>query len=384
MSSGPEVEIWWDSSPLVFETWRRAMLEAAPPEARDRLTAELLRLWDPANPSATSFRGVTTNPPLSLAAMRDDPERWTAWIEAYRTDHPSADVEEVFWALYKEIVRLGAEAMRPLFEASGRRFGHLSGQVDPRCAFDSEAMLRQALELSALAPNVMIKIPGTTEGLPVLRELTSRGISTNCTSAFIVAQFVAVAEHVQAGVLDARAAGVDLSGWRSVVTDMVARWEDAIEFVDEARDQGIELSVEDRRWAGVAVFQEAERLFRQRAYPSKMLLCSIRVGPKVDGAEGCWHLEYAAGAQAVFTLPPAFLTEFLPRCDDLAFPRRIDDDLPADIIAKLRQVPYFTKGVDLDGVAVDDFDSIPALQNTYRQFAKATEEMVAFVRERMA
>jgi transaldolase len=273
--------------------------------------------------------------------------------------------------------------MRPLFEASGRRFGHLSGQVDPRCAFDSEAMLRQALELAALAPNVMIKIPGTTEGLPVLRELTRRGISTNCTSAFVVAQFVAVAENVQAGVLDARAAGVDLSGWRSVVTDMVARWEDAIEFVDEARDQGIELSVEDRRWAGVAVFQEAERLFRRRAYPSKMLLCSIRVGPQVDGAEGCWHLEFAAGAQAVFTLPPAFLTEFLPRCADLAFPRRIDDPLPADIIAKLRRVPYFTKGFDLDGVAIEDFDAIPALQNTYRQFAKATEDMVAFVRERM-
>ena len=61
-------------------------------------------------------------------------------------------------------------------------------------------MLKQGLEIAALGPNVMVKIPGTTEGLPVLRELTARGIPTNCTSAYILPQFIAVAESVQAGL----------------------------------------------------------------------------------------------------------------------------------------------------------------------------------------
>ena len=148
----------------------------------------------------------------------------------------------------------------------------------------------------------------------MLRELTRRGISTNCTLAYTVPQFVAVAEEVQAGLLEARQSGTDLTRWRSVVTDMSSRWENAPEFAAQATQHGVELSAEDRRWAGVAIFKRAQRLFRRRAYPSKMLICSVRIGP---GADRCWHLEHTAGADAVFTLPPVFITEFISKCQAL-------------------------------------------------------------------
>jgi transaldolase len=382
-AANPGTEIWWDSSPLVFETWRAKMLDAATPDDRWELAEELLRLWDPENPAATLFRGVTTNPPLSLAAIRDDPSRWAAWIDAYRIANPQATVEETFWALYKEIVRLGAELFRPVYESTGYRHGHISAQVDPRDAFDTDAMLRQASELAVLSPNVMIKVPGTAEGLPVLRELTRRGISTNCTLAYTVSQFVAVAEEVQAGLADARASDVDLTGWKSVVTDMCARWENAPEFASQGLESGVELSADDRRWAGIAVFKQAQRIFRRRAYPSKMLLCSVRMGPVVDGVTRCWHLEHTAGADAVFTLPPAFLGELIQECRSPGFDSRIWDQVPAEVMTRLRKVPYFRDGYDLDGIAVDKFDDIPSLQSTAREFAKATEEMVTFVRDQV-
>ena len=82
----------------------------------------------------------------------------------------------------------------------------------------------------------MVKVPGSREGIPVLRELTKRGISTNCTLAYTVPQFVAVAEAVDAGLSEARSSDVDLTGWKSVVTDMSARWEAAPEFVTEATE----------------------------------------------------------------------------------------------------------------------------------------------------
>jgi transaldolase len=382
-ATNPGLEVWWDSSPLLFESWRAQMIEEAPPGEREDIKEQLRRLWDPDDPAATLFRGGTTNPPLSLAAMRDDPDRWARWIGDFQAAHAGADVDRVFWALYLHLVKLGAERLRPLFEATGMRFGHLSGQVDPRRAFDREAMLRQALEIAAQGPNVMVKIPGTTEGLPVLRELTARGIPTNCTAAYIVPQFIAVAENVQAGLLEARAGGVDLTRWKSVVTDMSARWENHPAFVEQAREAGIELSDDDRRWAGIAVFKEAQRLFRERAYPSKMLICSVRIGPEVDGVQRCWHLEHTAGADAVFTLPPAFLTPFLRECQHLEFEARIGEDIPAEVKARLREVAYFNAGFDVDGTAVEDFDGIPALQATYREFSEATEQMVTFVRERM-
>ena len=379
----PDLEIWWDSSPLVFESWRSKMIEGASPDSREAMIAGLERLWDHEDLAATEFRGATTNPPLSLAAMRHDPERWTAWIRAYQAEHPGASLESVFWALYLHIVRLGAERLLPLFEATGRRYGHLSGQVDPRRAFDAETMLGQALEIASQSPNVMVKIPGTRAGLQVLRELTRRGIPTNCTSAFIVSQFVAVAEHVQAGLIDARAAGVDLTGWRSVVTDMSARWENAPEFTANGLAAGVELTPEDRRWAGIAVIKAAQRAFRARAFPSKMLICSVRVGPVVDGVLHCWHLEETAGADAVYTLPPSFLSELFQQCPSLTFRSTIWDAIPADVMAKLTKVPYFNAGHDVDGTPVEAFDDIPALRSTYAEFAGATEDMIAFVAERM-
>ena len=383
-ATNPGTEIWWDSSPLVFETWRSQMLDAAAPDRRWELAEELLRLWDPEHPAATLFRGVTTNPPLSLAAIRDAPTRWAAWIGSYHAANPNASDEDIFWALYKEIVRLGAAAFRPLHESSGYRYGHISAQVDPRYAFDTDAMLRQAYELAVVSPNVMIKIPGTREGMPVLRELTRRGISTNCTLAYTVSQFVAAAEEVQAGLAEARASDIDLTGWKSVVTDMSARWENAPDFATQGLESGVELSAEDRRWAGIAIFKQAQRIFRRRAYPSKMLLCSVRMGPVVDGVDRCWHLEHTAGADAVFTLPPAFLTEFIQRCGTPSFDSRIWDQLPIDLIARLRRVPYFKQGYDLGGIPVDEFNEIPSLQSNEREFSSATEEMVSFVRDQVA
>jgi transaldolase len=380
--TAPDVEIWWDSSPLVYQSWAGRMLATVVPEKRSVLTEQLHRYYDPGNPAAL-FRGVTTNPPLSLAAIQDDPERWTQWITGYLHEHPDHSVEEVFWALYKEIVRLGADAFRSMFEASGYRYGYISGQVDPRQAFDADRMLQQAQELSALAPNVMIKVPGTAEGLTVLRRLTAQGVSTNCTLAYVVPQFVAVAEAVQSGLLQARANGVDLTRWRSVVTDMCARWENAPEFEAQAAQAGVELTPERKRWAGVAIFKRAYQIFRARAYPSKMLLCSVRMGPTEEGRLYVRHLEETAGADVVITLPPSFLTEFLTQADHIKFEPRIWKDIPDTEMACLQQVPYFNQAYESDGIASDQFNTLPPLVSTYHEFAAATEKMVAFVRERV-
>ena len=107
------------------------MIDAAAPEDRARIEEELRVLWDPEDLTSTLFGGGTTNPPLSLAAMRNDPERWADWIADYQAEHPDAEVDDVFWALYLHLVKLGAEMLRPLFDKSGQLRGHLSGQVDP-------------------------------------------------------------------------------------------------------------------------------------------------------------------------------------------------------------------------------------------------------------
>ena len=71
-----DAEIWWDSSPLVYSSWALSMIEKAPDAKRETWAQQLRRLFDPDNPSETLFRGVTTNPPLSLDAIKDNPSFW--------------------------------------------------------------------------------------------------------------------------------------------------------------------------------------------------------------------------------------------------------------------------------------------------------------------
>ncbi len=382
--TSPNAEIWWDSSPLVYPTWAKMMNERAKADNLPHFAEAARRYFNEKDMANSLFTGVTTNPPLSLNAMKDNPARWEKWIKTYTAEHPDADYETVFWALYKVIVQLGAQALQPIFEKSGYTHGHISGQVDPRYPFDRDLMLRQALELAALEPNVMVKIPGTTEGMWVLEELTARGIATNCTMAFVVPQWVQVAEAVNRGLKRARVGNVDMTKWRSVVTAMSFRWEAAADIDQQAEAAGITITPEDKRWGSIALFKHAYEVFRKRAYHSKMLICSLRVGPKVDGKDRVWHLEETAGSDVVFTCPPTFITECLEKTEYVEFGPKIWEPIPEKVMDKLRRLEYFNKSYEVDGMGLYDFNlTLTPMRMNQEEFARASWGMVDFVRERM-
>ncbi|GAI11235.1 unnamed protein product, partial [marine sediment metagenome] len=167
----------------------------------------------------------------------------------------------------------------------------------------------QALELAAQNPNVMIKCPGTAKGICLLRRLTAMGFATNCTLAFTLPQFVSVMDAVQSGLAEAKTNQVNMYRWRSVTTHMSARYEERQAFDESAAEVGVKLTLEDKRWAGIAIFRKAYKVAKRRGYPGKMLFCSMRPGPIVDGVEHIWHLEQIAGGRMVFTCPPDILTK---------------------------------------------------------------------------
>jgi len=243
--------------------------------------------------------------------------------------------------------------------------------------------VQQAIELRSLSENIAIKIPGSCEGVEAIRQLTALGVPTNCTSGYTVSQFIAVAEAVHAGLIEARQNNVDLTGWRSVITFMSARWEGTSEFAEEAKAAGFELSIEDQRWAGLAVFKNAYRIFRRRAYPSKLLICSLRPGPVVDGEIRCWHVEETAGGRVVFTLPPPFLNDLFLKLAHLRFEPRIRNPIPAEVMTRLRKVPYFIDGYEPGALTPAEFNRLPALLNTHKEFCSAMDKIVAFAAQAM-
>jgi transaldolase len=377
----PGMEIWWDSSPVIFGNWCTKMLAKADAGDQDNLKRQFARMYDTSAPLGQLFRGVTTNPPLSLAAFKDDPARWEKVAQKVLADNPGLDTEGLFWVLYKEVVRQGSDMFLPLFEASGYKEGFLSGQVDPRSAFDGDAMLAQALEVHAVNPNVMVKVPGTAEGYPVIEELTSRGIATNNTLTFVLPQLMDCARSVNRGLEKAMANGVDLSKWRSVITHMEARYGDLGGLREAGAEKGIEIAEGDVRLAELAIFKKAYRLLKEGDYHSKMLSCSLRLGPTVDGKQRIWHLEEKAGADIVVTCPPSLIDECInfPNPEDITFEEnRIAVDPPQEVMDKLMQIPYFSRAYDENGYTRAEYNTHPALVRTHEAFSKATNDMVAF------
>ncbi|MDP1990823.1 MAG: transaldolase family protein, partial [Syntrophales bacterium] len=327
----PGMEIWWDSSPVIFANWCRKMLAKAPEGDKETLKRQFDRMYNGKDDKNSLFRGVTTNPALSLQAIKDDEPYWREVTKGIIHKNKGIDKESLFWLLYKEVVKRGSDMFLPLFEKTNYREGFLSGQVDPRDAFNKEAMLKQAMDLVTINPNVMIKIPGTKEGYEVIEILTSRGIATNNTLSFVLPQLMDCAKSVQRGLEKAKKDNVDLSRWRSVITHMEARYGDLGGLRDFAKEKGIELTEADVRLAELAIFKKAYRLIKERNYPSKLLSCSLRVGPKVNGVLKLWHLEEKAGANIVITCPPTFIDEVIhfPSPENISFVKgRIDQEIP--------------------------------------------------------
>jgi transaldolase len=366
-------EIWWDSSPLIYEGWRAETL-AGP----DGTTAEEIdRIWDPAA-AAGLLRGSTTNPPLAWGAIAHDRARWDAFARAAAADAP--DAVEHLWRVYGEVCRAAAARLSPLYEASGGRYGHVCAQVDPRDLTDMEAMLAQARRLHSLAPNLMIKMPATREGIEGLRTLSAEGIATTATLCFSVSQAVAVAEAARAGYREARAAGRSLAGVRCTAALMLGRMEDVPRFREEAAALGLALSEADLRWAGVAVARRIYALYRERGYETRLLLASMRLGPAVDGAKRIWHLEQLAGGDVVFTIFPNIMASFLALYRQREIAPRIDEPVPGEVLERLLRVPYFRQAYDEDGVAPEGYVDLPGVQATARQFCEAMETIEAYTR----
>jgi transaldolase len=378
----PDAEIWWDSSPLVYGNWARGMVERAPEGKREIWGAQLKRLFDPENPGATFFRGVTTNPPLSLNAIKDNPPFWADFVRELIRKNPEKGVEEIFWLTYKEVVKRGAEFFLPLWEKSGHKYGYLSGQVDPRYVFDAEEMFSQAVELSQLSPNIMIKCPGSREGYDLIRRLTARGIATNNTLAFTVPQFVACMEAVRDGLKIARENHVDLFRWRAVITHMSARYGTLGDLQSQAESRGIELSEADVRWAELTIFKRGYGIVKEKGYPNKMLFCSMRISPPTDdGTAASWHIEKVAGGDIVYTCPPKYVTQLMDVEDRMRpfHSEAIHEPPPPRTLDKLLELPYFAKAFEPDGMVPDEFNRHAALIATAAEFSTATRGMVDFV-----
>jgi transaldolase / glucose-6-phosphate isomerase len=178
---------------------------------------ELQRLID-----EMSLRGVTSNPAIFEKAIlgSDDYDD-----ELRELAEQGKNAKEIYDAIAIKDVQLAADVLRPVYDELRGYDGYVSLEVGPEAAHDTEATLEQAREYWRRVdrPNVMIKIPGTTAGLPAIEECISEGINVNVTLLFSVESYANVAEAYIRGLERLRENGGDVTNVRSVASFFVSR-----------------------------------------------------------------------------------------------------------------------------------------------------------------
>jgi transaldolase len=242
-------------------------------------------------------------------------------------------------------------------------------------------MLAQGLQIHAQGANVMVKLPGSKEGYEVLEELTARGISTNNTTSFTVPQYMRCMAAVSAGLYRAKAAGVDLSKWRSVITHMSARLGELSDWKVEAKARGIELTLPEIRDGEEAVLKRAYHYGKSVGHPSKMLQCSMRVEKdERTGKTVSRHIEDFGGSDMVYTCPPGYIAGLMTAGLEPFDPNAIDREPNKASIEKLLKLPSFRQAYEFDGMRPHEFAHFGSFKATEAEFAAATRQTVDFVR----
>jgi transaldolase len=190
----------------------------------DTLSRELLNSGEFAEPIRDyTVTGATSNPTIFAKAITGS-DRYDEQLRLI-AGRGQRDPQRLFFDLALDDVREAAHALTPVYRESGGRDGFISFECTPDLANDTAATITQAIELwQRLAePNVMIKVPGTTAGLPAIEQLTRRGVNVNITLLFSLGRYEEVIDAYLRGLTTRAAAGESLDGISSVASFFLSR-----------------------------------------------------------------------------------------------------------------------------------------------------------------
>ncbi|HEY3942295.1 MAG TPA: transaldolase [Acidimicrobiales bacterium] len=171
---------------------------------------------------ADGVRGITSNPSIFAKAI----EGQATYDEQFATLTTTGTVDDAYWTLVVTDIVDALGLLAPLYEDSDRTDGFVSLEVSPAAAHDTARTTEEARTLHERVdrPNLMVKIPGTVEGLPAIRRMIGEGRNINVTLIFGLDRYDAVTEAYLAGLEDYAASGAsDLSSVASVASFFVSR-----------------------------------------------------------------------------------------------------------------------------------------------------------------
>ncbi len=327
-----------------------ALLKQGQSVWQDDISRDMIRSGEIQRIIETGIRGLTSNPSIFEKAIAsgnayDDDVR--------RLAREGKNASQIFQTLAVKDIQDTCDLFLPVYQASNGSDGFVSIEVSPGAARDAARTRIEARELWAAVnrPNVMIKIPGTVEGTPVIEEMIAEGININVTLLFSIDAYDRVARAYVNGLDARKAAGKPIDRVASVASFFVSR-------VDSLIDKLLDEKGADAALKGKAAVANAKLAYERFG--------EIFSGPKWDAlaAAGAqvqrplWastsvknpayrdvlYVEELVGPHTVNTMPRPTIVAFI---DHGEAKRTIDHDLPA---AKHLMNELASAGIDMKAV----------------------------------
>jgi len=284
-------------------------------------TGELARLIE-----QDGLRGVTSNPSIFEKAITGS----TDYSQALRAleNRKDLDAKGIYEQLAIRDIQDAADVLRPVYDLTKRRDGYVSLEVSPYLAGKTQETLEEARRLwkAVGRENVMIKIPGTPEGIPALKQLIAEGININATLLFAQDVYERVAEAYIAGLEELAKRGSELSRAASVASFFVSRIDVLVDSILSDRnreannpDQALLRSLQGRvaianakltyqRYKEIFSSPRWQALAGRGAQTQRVLWASTST--KNPAYSDVLYVEELIGPDTVNTIPPATYDAF--------------------------------------------------------------------------
>jgi transaldolase len=317
--------------------------------------------------------GVTSNPAIFQKAIAGGEDYSAAMDELA----PScADAKALYEAVAIRDIQDAADILASVYESSSARDGYVSLEVSPNLARDTQGTIDEARRLWAAVdrPNLMVKVPGTPEGMPAIQTLITDGINVNVTLLFARAMYERTAEAFIAGLEARLSVGKSIEGIASVASFFISR-------IDSSVDKRLSELGADRSLAGKVAIANAQLAYvhyellmagarwaplaEAGAMPQRLLWASTST--KDPSYRDVLYIEALIGADTVNTVPPTTLDAFRDHgeaANTLAGTAKA---------AQIQMDAVLATGLDLDGIT----DTL--LEDGITIFADAFVELLAVV-----
>ena len=319
-----------------------------------------------------SVTGLTSNPTIFDHAIKGSADYDVSIREKLAKGETG---EALFFDVALEDLTRAADLFRPIYDRTNGVDGWVSLEVSPLLAYDTASTLAAAKELFARAarPNLLIKIPGTKEGLPAIEEAIFSGIPVNVTLLFSRGHYAAAAEAFLRGIERRIEAGLDPSVG-SVASVFVSRWDAAVVGrVPAELSNKLGIAIAERTYKACRTLLGSprwQRVYNAGARPQRLLWAST--GTKDPKASDILYVKALAAPFTVNTMPEKTLKA-------LAEHTELGTILPADggdceeVLAKFAKA-----GIDAESLAAQLQDE------GAKSFVKSWNELMTVIASKSA